>query len=288
MGSYDRRRPPYRFNSPHSTRPPFLTLNERQKAAAFDAVLDDCRTTIGGSPGDVAGSTPQKSYVLAMTARTGSTLLCALLEQSGLLGRPDEYVNPRGPVQMFYRHHPASNPTQYLSNIARAYQTPNGVFGLKTTFSDLEPVLKAVSLSSLLGPIRFIALEREDMIAQAVSLQMAKASGVWHRRADGSSVGDGQVRSEALLSVDSIVGAIDELVRGRLQWERFFALYGIRPLRLTYEQLVAAPAQTIARIAAHVGVELDGFQPDLSRAPRLLADARNEALIATVRDRYRL
>ena len=37
---------------------------------------------------------PQRSYVVASSPRTGSTLLCRALWDSGLAGAPKEYLNP--------------------------------------------------------------------------------------------------------------------------------------------------------------------------------------------------
>ena len=56
--------------------------------------------------------------------------------------------------------------------------------------------------------------------------------------------------------------ALAQAIRGnRLSneaWERFFALYGIEPLRLTYEQIIADPAAAAARVAAHCGLKPGG------------------------------
>jgi hypothetical protein len=44
---------------------------------------------------DFAHRTPmRKSYIVASSPRSGSTYLCRLLGQSGLLGTPSEVLNP--------------------------------------------------------------------------------------------------------------------------------------------------------------------------------------------------
>lgn len=41
-------------------------------------------------------------------------------------------------------------------------------------------------------------------------------------------------------------------------WEKFFALYGIDPLRMDYEEIVANPSAAAARVAAWCGLVAAG------------------------------
>lgn len=102
------------------------------------------------------------SYLVCATPRSGSTLLCHLLDQTGIAGRPEEYFEalkhsglPRRPHEYFdpERHHniverlafremPSTAPTpnplwhpdtydRYLDWAIEQGTTPNGVFGAK-------------------------------------------------------------------------------------------------------------------------------------------------------------
>ena len=106
---------------------------------------------------------PLRSYLVCATPRSGSTLLCHLLAQTGLAGRPEEYFEalrhsglPRRPAEYFdpERHaniierlafrempdgaQPRPNPLwrpesydRYLDWALEEGTTPNGVFGAK-------------------------------------------------------------------------------------------------------------------------------------------------------------
>ena len=106
---------------------------------------------------------PLRSYLVCATPRSGSTLLCHLLAQTGLAGRPEEYFEalrhsgiPRRPAEYFdpERHaniierlafrempdgavhepSPLWRPERYDEYLAWAIEqgtTPNGVFGAK-------------------------------------------------------------------------------------------------------------------------------------------------------------
>src|SRR3954467_7800912 len=107
--------------------------------------------------------TPALSYLVSATPRSGSTLLCHLLDQTGVAGHPEEYFEdlrhsglPRRPHEYFdpERHaniierlafrempdgaEPAPNPLwspatydRYLDWVLEQGSTPNGVFGAK-------------------------------------------------------------------------------------------------------------------------------------------------------------
>jgi trehalose 2-sulfotransferase len=106
--------------------------------------------------------TPTISYLVCATPRSGSTLLCHLLDQTGLAGHPEEYFEalrhsglPRRPHEYFdpdrhaniverlaFREMPEGPATpselwrpetydRYLAWALREGTTPNGVFGAK-------------------------------------------------------------------------------------------------------------------------------------------------------------
>jgi LPS sulfotransferase NodH len=123
---------------------------------------------------------PMLSYLVCATPRSGSTLLCELLEQTGVAGHPEEYFEalrhsgvPRRPHEYFdrdrhaniierlaFREMPtddavrAPNPLWDPNNYGRYLQwaleqgtTPNGVFGAKLMWGylgDLATLLRTI------------------------------------------------------------------------------------------------------------------------------------------------
>ena len=113
--------------------------------------------------------TPELCYLVCATPRSGSTLLCQLLEQTGVAGHPDEYFEalrhsgvPRRPHEYFdpelhadivdrlaFREMPDRPPTpnplwapdtydRYLAWALEQGTTPNGVFGAKIMWGYLD------------------------------------------------------------------------------------------------------------------------------------------------------
>jgi LPS sulfotransferase NodH len=139
--------------------------------------------------------TPNRSYLVCATPRSGSTLLCHLLDQTGIAGHPAEYFEalqhsglPRQPVEYFdrERHHniverlafrempaagsePTPNPLwspdtydRYLVWALAQGTTPNGVFGAKLMWGylgDFAQLLRGIDgLADLPVPQLFTAV----------------------------------------------------------------------------------------------------------------------------------
>ena len=124
----------------------------------------------------------RKSYIVASTDRSGSTFLCSLLWQTGILGAPAEYWNFRSRpgtktigMQMMERLN-ASSPGDYLKKLLACRTSKNGVFGVKTHSFDFKEVLgKFPKLLDMLAPVTYIYIQRQDKVAQAVSMAKATA-----------------------------------------------------------------------------------------------------------------
>jgi LPS sulfotransferase NodH len=147
-----------------------------------------------------------RSYIIAATPRSGSTLLCDLLSGTGFAGQPHSYYR-REDILDYARKWGVSSPNvigdqaferTYLEAVRRAGATQTGIFGLRLMWSsvgELSARLSAIHPDPLDDPARFelafgkplyIHLSRQDKVAQAVSLLKAKQSGLWHRAADGT------------------------------------------------------------------------------------------------------
>ena len=121
---------------------------------------------------------PQVSYLVCATPRSGSTLVCKALTQTGVAGRPEEYFEalrhsgqPRRPEEYFIgvddpsiiehlrergaaREFPARSPLwgrttydRYLEWAMEEGTTPNGVFGAKLMwgyFRDFESLIRNI------------------------------------------------------------------------------------------------------------------------------------------------
>ena len=73
---------------------------------------------------------PTKSYIIWTSQRTGSTVLCKLLEGTGIAGRPDEWLHEYETYDLLAKYG-LPDPPSLQQKLWELGTTPNGVFGLK-------------------------------------------------------------------------------------------------------------------------------------------------------------
>jgi len=200
---------------------------------------------------------PRLVYMLATMPRTGSTFLSHLLWKTGGLGAPLEYLNfdPEGPY--FFATEAPDVQLKLWHSVLMRRTSPNGVFGFKCFPVQLHLLQENnPQLLSLVRPAKFIYLQRRDRAKHVVSYARSFRSGVWRHEQDrGQS--DGLDYSQQ--DMDEVNSWIDQQSRG---WEEMFRRQGHDPLRLWYEDVVADPQGTIARVANFLGISVsDAAEP---------------------------
>lgn len=236
------------------------------------------------------------AYFICTSPRSGSTLLCTLLRDTGVAGDPKSYFHR--PTLEAWRAGldlPADTPLADIIETARiAGRGATTLFGLRLQrhsaafFLDqlraLHPNLPtdAARVEATFGRTRYIHLTRQDKVAQAVSLIRAEQSGLWHRNADGSEL-ERTAPPEALhYDHDAIADQVAEFERFDAEWTAWFADQNITPLVITYDDLSRDPGVELKRALTHLGLPQSHAAP-VTPAVAKLADDTNRAWI----ERYR-
>jgi LPS sulfotransferase NodH len=254
-------------------------------------VFDDVDGSVAEENDEVGDFADKKSYVLCFVERSGSTMLTDVMKRTKLLGRPTEYVNPRGPMYYELKKYPAKSLPQYFNKLRHSCSSPNGVFGMKTIFEDFKPLLDAGLVSTLLGTPSFIYLTRKDVVLQAISSYLARKRDFWHSsdRTMTANVGVNFDDIVVEFDRDAVIRLVDRFLNERTTWERFFCLYGIEPLRIEYEDLVPGKiSHEIKRICEHVGIEPSFSEMNISTSLEILRDERNAEWAKRIRDEFKL
>lgn len=251
------------------------------------------------------------SYLVCATPRSGSTLLCHALDQTGVAGHPQEYFEalhrsgvPRRPHEYFDpdRHaniverlafrempdgaaepSPLWHPESYHEYLAWALEegtTANGVFGAKLMWGylgDFAQLLRGID--GMAGRPLPELLDRAFPGLRYVQItrenKIRQAVSLW--KAVQTQAWKRE-RGEKLGESGDLVfsfRAINYLVRlltaHDASWDAYFLGLGREPLKLTYEELAASTEEVVGRVLGHLGIPV----PDGLRgeAPRLSAQA---------------
>jgi LPS sulfotransferase NodH len=141
--------------------------------------------------------------------------------------------------------------------------------------TDLEVLRRAF------GPTLLIHLQREDVVAQAVSWTKAEQTDLWLKTEESDGAGDGSIFSptrEPSFDFDVIDGYVKLIRRHNAAWDDWFEAQGVTPLSVRYEELVADSVGVTQSILRCLG--LDPAQGRVSAvSSSLQGDALNEEWI---------
>jgi len=202
-------------------------------------------------------NTPSSSYIICATPRTGSTLLCALLESSGVAGRPQSYFRKQDEYKWAIKWGIARSTgddfefTDYLQATINAGQSENGVFSTRIMWESMGEVIDELAkifldisncqlklLNSAFGCTQFIHLQRRNVVAQAVSRLRAEQTNVW-QIIEGSRID--LPTQEPQYDFNQIRAFVHEINEHNAAWKEWFRSAGVEPHLVWYEDLDADP-----------------------------------------------
>lgn len=239
-----------------------------------------------------------QSCIICGTPRSGSTLLCGLLESAGC-GRPDSYFR-RESMADFARELGVSGEAdldepgfsrRYLAAVLVEGRAGTEMFGLRIMFETLGELSERLDrlcpgletapdrLERAFGRPLYVHLSREDKVAQAVSLLKATQTGLWHRAADGSELERTAPHREASYDPAAIRSLADGLARQDGAWRDWFGRHDIEPVRLTYDGLSADPQAGLRAVLSRLGMDASSASTIKPHTAKL-ADRQSERWIA--------
>ena len=206
------------------------------------------------------GAAPQRRYLIATTARTGSTFLCARIADYGQLGFPMEFLN-ESYISEFDRLFPNPSLVDFERFVGQSFSSANGVFGLKTDYWRFQMARQMQLFDSLLQPLDLIVhLRREDFVAQAVSLALAVESDVWHER-DTATGGVDAAHALARFDAGAIKAHARNILNQEYHWRQYIARADTPAIDMTYEDVTKDVDGAVRALA-------DAFRVRLRPRPR--------------------
>jgi trehalose 2-sulfotransferase len=227
------------------------------------------------------------SYLICGTPRTGSTLLCGLLESTGVAGRPESYFRQPDEASWASRWGIVTSRdggfsyADYVRAALAEGRTANGVFAARIMWGTLDEVVSNLAviypdsssadadlLTRAFGRTRFVYLRREDVLAQAVSWLRAEQTGVWFQVGQPASAPP-EAETEPRFDLGRIRELTQLINEHNAAWREWFASAGIRPHQVRYEDLDADPLGVTRGVLGFLGLELPPGREILVRHRRL-------------------
>ena len=230
-----------------------------------------------------------------VTPRSGSTLLCDLLTDTGVAGQPNSFFRRESFVEWAQYfgincsgwEQPHLFDAHYLSAVIRYGSNDTGVFGLRLMWESLDALSARLGdlfpdtesdcerLATAFSTPRYLHLVREDKVAQAISHLKAEALGLWHAHPDGSERERLSAEQPLRYNRTEISQMVARHEADDASWGQWFESQNINPMRITYESLAQNPVSVVADVLQALGAEPHyaiGLKPRTAR----LADARSK------------
>lgn len=186
---------------------------------------------------------PRTYIVLASTPRVGSTLLSKGLRNAGLTPAFGEFFN-RVHRADFVKRWGLLSKENYLRQLYRHRTTPDGVFAVKAHFSQFESFMEFMPEAA---EPKYIFIERENKILQAVSFFISTLSGQW----TAGQTAKRQV-TEQDYDFEAIRSHLVDILSQSIAWVDFFTANGVSPKHVVYERLSAGYEDTVRGVCSFI------------------------------------
>jgi LPS sulfotransferase NodH len=227
-----------------------------------------------------------KSYLICATPRSGSSLLCEALRNTGLAGKPDEYFGPMH-VSRWHGKWQTNSAKEYLDKVISYSGGDDGVVGLKVMrlywqnfISHLQEAEKHPKstdfdiLNHSFPGLQFIFITRRDKVRQGISWMKFLQGAAWHWEAD-----EPQVIKHLEYRPEVIKDFITQTAIHESTWLAFFRQNNIDPFIVVYEDFVKAYEKTAKEILAFLGIACDDNLVFAERRFKKQADDLTEAWV---------
>lgn len=188
---------------------------------------------------------------IAITPRSGSTAFCSCLEVAGVAEHIGEIFNPAGPKKRFQNLLGVESDIGLLEGCAGlSYDKQLAIF--KVSAADFKAVVKSnSSIANRLGG-RWIYIDRDDKVAQGISMFMAKNTGLWHVHSD--HISESVVAEVAPYDFESIDEEVTRCEREADFWENYFLEHQLTPIRVRYEDFSEDPDATVKNVLRELNI----------------------------------
>ncbi len=205
------------------------------------------------------------NYAILSSHRSGSTLLCTLLSQTDIIGKPGEYFSHWNDCS--HKDYDITNYPEYIQGVVDDTQTSNGVFGMKMmagvdgfqgilnrleTFPEYNHLSNPEKIRTFFPNIKFIYLTRRNKVAQAISWWKAVQNNHYHSFEDIAAPD-----MELEYNFEAITHLFKEATIEECAHQALLESMDAIPLTIVYEDYIQDMPGTIERVKNFLEIEGD-------------------------------
>ncbi|MEP4196076.1 MAG: Stf0 family sulfotransferase [Aliishimia sp.] len=242
------------------------------------------------------------SYIICTSPRSGSTLLCRLLDATRHAGHPDSHFHTPSLSAWMQTYDIDQNAkTTKRDNLkavfaaARTLGTGSSqIFGLRLQRASFDFFRQQLALlypqshtdkariEAAFGRTAFIHLTRPNKLDQAISRLKAEQTGLWHRAADGAELERLSPPKAPQYDAAAISHHLAELTEQDAQWAAWFKREDIQPVQISYDDLSDDPLGVLSKT-----LDMLGLDPSLADTVTPPTAKLSDAVSLAWADRFR-
>ena len=192
---------------------------------------------------------PSKILIIASTPRCGSHMLGHALQTTNSFGFPLEYTNPRN-LSQWKKRFGKKDFQEVLTEIQKCRTSPNGVFGIKIHYSHIKEYGGFVALQEIFPEAYYVLLTRNDILKQAISLAIARRTGVWIS-------GQKPVNENPEYHFLHIHKCLRELIIYNSSWRKTLKDNGCNYIEMNFDFVLKNIGASIQQIATFMDIEVN-------------------------------
>ena len=188
--------------------------------------------------------------LVCFTNRCGSTLLAEYLRLTRNFAGLHEQLNHDVVCNTAARLGVSRFP-DYVAALTENASEQAKSFGFKASWDQLLMLLRW-NIPAMFTGLNIIHIEREDLVAQAVSFSIADQTKKWNSNIKG---GD----KEPVYDFDDILNRLNGTGFGNKMIRQICSVHDLNYSYVVYEELIADPVTTLAQLHAQLGMALTQF-----------------------------
>ena len=190
----------------------------------------------------------KKVLIIASTGRSGSHMFGHALWKTNKFGFPLEYVNPANLTE-WKKRLGSDDVLEVLNKLKRKRTSDNGVFAIKLHYPHLTEIGGIDKLKEIFPDAYYILLHRKDVLKQAVSLSIAKQTGVWIS-------GQKAINEKASYNRKQIEACLKETIINNSSWKYALSANGCKFIEMDFDNVRNNLAESILEVANFMDVDI--------------------------------
>jgi trehalose 2-sulfotransferase len=187
--------------------------------------------------------------IMLFTNRSGSSLVSEHMRSMHQFTGFGEPLNSRWIIDQCERE----NLTRFIDYLrwqsSRLYrQKPGALLGMKASYGQAMMLMRSRAIPLFFNDVRWVVIEREDLLSQAVSFSIADQTKQWHSFDRGKAV-------DPVYNFQDIRRRLRGFALSNIANNMFCTVFDIRPYRIVYEEFARDPVAGARALAGYLGVD---------------------------------